>query len=283
MFVKYLADVNSLFVAFLQKKSTLLYFLYTYNLLLCRIPIVYFENQGGFYKVIVTSYSFNHIYSNVELKTKTNVILLKREIWHMKGIIKDKDSLVLSASVADEDKAVSQQTTQASNSTSKNARGKSKDNKLKINGKAWLQYKYWLIGLLVSFIPLLAIPFAQKSVGTDVDFFAAIFKNAEIIFIGISLSISALNTYIKPISQTKRDSWIWLNMIAIIVGALSYGIIVTQEESTKNLDWDFLGDFNFGFFVFIFLIGSYKYILDIFNFKDFKNIVNLIGGLRKNG
>ena len=72
-------------------------------------------------------------------------------------------------------------------------------------------------------------------------------------------------------------------MIAIIVGALSYGIIVTQDESTKNLDWDFLGDFNFGFFVFIFLIGSYKYILDIFNFKDFKNIVNLIGGLRKNG
>jgi len=241
------------------------------------------KNQGGFYKVIVTSYSFNHIYSNVELKTKTNVILLKREIWHMKGIIKDKDSLVLSAGVADEDKAVSQQTTQASNSTSKNARGKSKDNKFKINGKAWLQYKYWLIGLLVSFIPLLAIPFAQKSVGTDVDFFAAIFKNAEIIFIGISLSISALNTYIKPISKTKRDSWIWLNMIAIIVGALSYGIIVTQDESTKDLDWEFLGDFNFGFFVFIFLIGSYKYILDIFNFKDFKNIVKLIGGLRKNG
>ncbi len=205
--------------------------------------------------------------------------------------IKDRESVGLCMAVASESVCApenksdifetSEKTTTKSNQKNNQ---KSQHSKSKINKKACKMYMFWVIGLIISFIPLLAVPFSQKITGeTDVNFFDTVFKSAEIIFIGISLAISALNTYIHPSSKTHSDIWIWSNIIVIILGALFYGVIVTHEQQSADVDLTFLIYFNAFFFVLVFLLGSYKYIMNIFNIKDLYHIKDLFGGYKTNG
>ncbi len=148
--------------------------------------------------------------------------------------------------------------------------------KLKFNKNAAIRYSYWFIGLVISIIPLFAIPFADKLMDVQKkSFFQAIFESEEIFFIGVSLAISALNDYIHK-TQPKKFSglWTWLNLIIIILGAMFYGITVflvqfseTNTDLKINIDYDFLLMYNIFYLLVIIIVGSYKYIKDILEVK----------------
>lgn len=145
--------------------------------------------------------------------------------------------------------------------------------KKKFNSKALRRYLYWFLGLIVSLVPLLAIPFGNKLVGASQEgFFYELFKNNEIFFIGVSLSIAAINDYVQQ-RQTKKsgDFWTCINIIVIVIGAMFYGItaFVIQHGSLFEIeiDYNFLIWCNIFYLSVIIVLGSYKYVKDILGVK----------------
>lgn len=140
------------------------------------------------------------------------------------------------------------------------------------NKKALNRYCTWIIGMVVSFVPLLALPFTKALTGIEQDFFKEMFMSNEIFFIGVSLSIAALNDYInKTNKNSTSDVWVYINIITIAIGAMFYGITtVLMENITKNntvIDNDFLCFCNVVYLLVIIMLSSYKYIREICGVK----------------
>ena len=130
------------------------------------------------------------------------------------------------------------------------------------------RYRNWLIGLVISFIPLLALPLSEVILGNmEQNFVAKIFISSEIIFIGISLSIASLNDYINSSLIKGNDTWTWINIVAITLGAMVYGVTTISQNLSPVLNKTINGTFvimlNVTFLVLILIIGSYKYISEI--------------------
>lgn len=145
------------------------------------------------------------------------------------------------------------------------------ENKEKIkNKKNQIKHRYrnWLIGLIISLIPLLAVPFIGLFKGEN-EFsyiFYDIFSSYEIIFVGIALSIAALNDFVSQESEESKEGWTWLNIIIIAFGAMIYGGLAVESNAGENFDLSAIFIFNLIYLGIIFLLGSAKY------YQEFKEV-----------
>ena len=140
----------------------------------------------------------------------------------------------------------------------------------KIYSNAKIRYRNWLIGMIVSFIPVLALPLSRIYMGEPVGI--ALFDSfcsSEIIFIGISLAIASLNDFLAREADENKQGWTWINIILIILGAMVYGVTVITEELSagrvgeKAFNYDLAFGFNVFFLLIIFLLGSARYIKEM--------------------
>lgn len=130
--------------------------------------------------------------------------------------------------------------------------------------KALEKYFFWLMGLIISFIPILALPLylLYKNAAVEETLFHS-FCDAEIIFIGISLAIASLNDFIRE-DVNKSSIWTFINILVIIFGAMAYGVAnISQEIEKKNFNYNFAFGINMTFLVVIFLLGTGRYIGEI--------------------
>lgn len=145
--------------------------------------------------------------------------------------------------------------------------------RFKFNKNAAIRYLYWFVGMVISFVPLFALPFAKTLISAPQSgFFQEIFKSSEIFFVGVSLAIAALNDYIHKTQPKKFSSlWTWSNIIIILFGAMFYGITVILIQNSDvwkiNINYEFLSTCNFLYLLVIIVVGSYKYIKDILGVK----------------
>ena len=129
--------------------------------------------------------------------------------------------------------------------------------------KALEKYFFWLMGLIISFIPILALPLylLYKNAAVEETLFHS-FCDAEIIFIGISLAIASLNDFIRE-DVNKSSIWTFINIIVIIFGAMVYGVANISQEIEKNFNYNFAFAINMTFLVVIFLLGTGRYISEM--------------------
>ena len=141
--------------------------------------------------------------------------------------------------------------------------------KFKFNKNAAVRYLYWFVGMVISFIPLFALPFTNKLLNVPQDgLFQEVFKSSEIFFVGVSLVIAALNDYIHKTQPKKFSSlWTWSNIIIVLFGAMFYGITTVLIQNSNiwkiEINYQFLSSCNFFYLLVIIVVGSYKYIKDI--------------------
>lgn len=122
-------------------------------------------------------------------------------------------------------------------------------------------FKMWLIGFAISFIPILALPIYHiiclESICVILE---DLFFNSEIIFLGISLTITSINDFITPHSKESGSDWMWISIITIIVGALVFSLfIVSLENNNGPINKTFVIIFNILYLVVCFLLGYSKY------------------------
>ncbi len=123
------------------------------------------------------------------------------------------------------------------------------------------QFVMWLIGFAISLIPILALPLYHIIfIESTSSIFEDLFYNSEIIFVGISLTITSINDFITPQSKESGSSWMWINIITIIVGTLIFSLIVIAfEKDSQKVNKTFVIAFNIVYLVVCFLLGFFKY------------------------
>lgn len=145
------------------------------------------------------------------------------------------------------------------------------NNKEKLKEKrkqVWCRYRNWLIGLVISLIPLFAVPFIRMFKGEN-DFGNMLyetFSSYEIIFVGISLAIAALNDFIAQESKGSKEGWTWLNIIIIAFGAMIYGGLAVESNAGGSFDLSVLFKFNLAYLGIIFMLGTAKY------YREFREV-----------
>ena len=127
------------------------------------------------------------------------------------------------------------------------------------------KYGMWLLGLIISFIPLLAVPFIKFFVGQGdlLKLLLEIFYSSEIIFIGISLIITVLIDFLTDEKQNRKVGWIVINVVVIMFGAMIYGVISATISLGIELKNELLLGFNISYFLFVFLLGTSKYVCEL--------------------
>ena len=131
------------------------------------------------------------------------------------------------------------------------------------------QFGNWWWGLVISFLPLLAVPL-YKAFNNDIsvgDFFFKLFSNCEWIFIGVSLAITSLNDYIQYSTKKKKKSKISFNIVLIVAGAIVYGLMTICNQTPESFNDLLALGFNIIFMLMILIVGSGEYIQQIMEVK----------------
>lgn len=125
------------------------------------------------------------------------------------------------------------------------------------------RFRNWWIGLVISFIPLFAVPFSKLLSGKSSNLFFEVFSNYEIIYVGISLMIVTLNDFMSHSSKKAKNSWHGLNIALIVIGAVIYGLMAVTHYNAEvgdgTFDFSVAFWFNIIFLVIIILLGSIQY------------------------
>ena len=125
-----------------------------------------------------------------------------------------------------------------------------------------LKYRNWWYGLAISFIPLFAIPVANIVLDNAslCDFLFKLFSSCEIIFIGVSIAITALNDF-QGSNIKKEKNWMaQLSMVLIVFGTLIYGVIALCQDRFETINVGFVLGFNVIFLITIIALASAQYI-----------------------
>lgn len=124
----------------------------------------------------------------------------------------------------------------------------------------------WLLGVAISMLPLVALPF--KSFLEDGNFFAMLYNlfcDASILFVGISFTITSLNDFVTNWADNYGRSG--LTLLLLISAAIVYTTTVSVENKNTNI---VLG-INLFYFISMFLLSVIKYINEI---RGIKNGIN---------
>lgn len=117
----------------------------------------------------------------------------------------------------------------------------------------------WIGGILISFLPILALPFGGFiSNGSFVAMLYDIFCDSSVIFIGISFTITAVNDFVGY-SEIK-ERWIISNFFLLILGTIFYVVIIVKKDLGSTVDMKVVFWVNLIYFVVMLLLGASKYI-----------------------
>ena len=130
---------------------------------------------------------------------------------------------------------------------------------------AWYRYLSWFGGMLVAFIPAVAYPF-YRFVSTDDTFSQVLFLvfcQSQIIFIAVSMCITANNDALSDSPDRFIKYWkilIWALIVlgALLFGAISISEIIEQTHSQEKTFW-----INIVLLVSTVIVGSIPYIISI--------------------
>ena len=130
------------------------------------------------------------------------------------------------------------------------------------------QFRNWIIGIVISFLPLLALPFKSfLSHGDLSKMLYELFCDTSIMFIGIALTITAMNEFIVEYAEKEKDGWIWVNIILLIFGAIIYTVVVIEKDANKDIKTNVILTVNLIYFVIMFALSASKYIKKICEVK----------------
>lgn len=126
------------------------------------------------------------------------------------------------------------------------------------------KFRNWCIGIAVSLLPLLALPFAGLfGHGSFCKMFYDLFCDASIVYVGISFTITALNDFTAKCIEKDKEGWVWGNFILLLLGVIIYVTMIMQKANDGNMKIEivFIVDLIY-FLVMLFLTAS-QYIREI--------------------
>lgn len=145
--------------------------------------------------------------------------------------------------------------------------GQSKNKKQKPAFKAACsRYALWIVGLIVGFIPATAIPLFGIFSGQYENagaFFTALFCQSEILFMSVSLAISANNDASALKGKLLKFLWRMFALVLIAVGAMSFAILAIMENMKINISVNATTSFSVILFLVTLIGGSTPYVISI--------------------
>ena len=120
------------------------------------------------------------------------------------------------------------------------------------------RFKLWLIGFGMSCIPIIIPPIAFLLFSESVpDYWKRALSSADIIFIGITLCITAMYDLISQDSETREFPWGYV--VLLILGGSVFGFISAASELSADFNYVFAIVLNFSFLVIAFIRGIWQY------------------------
>lgn len=105
----------------------------------------------------------------------------------------------------------------------------SEQNRIENLKNAKSQFSTWIMGFVVSLIPLFILPILKISNGNEFSVaFNGFFSNPELFFIGISITVAAANDFVNNSRTFSETLWFQINMVMILLGTLIYTLIIVQ-------------------------------------------------------
>ena len=132
------------------------------------------------------------------------------------------------------------------------------------------RYWTWLMGMAISFIPVVALPLYlcfTSSINSIPTFLSKVFYQSDILYLVISLSISAHNDASANMPKSFLNWWQKINWILIVLGAVIFGILTIVENTSGTIASSSVLWFNSIFFVISIIIGSVPYVSSIVEAK----------------
>ena len=128
--------------------------------------------------------------------------------------------------------------------------------------KARTRYYNWLMGMIISMLPLFAVPsiWLFKGESNFCHIFYEIFCDYEVVFVGVSLAITSLNDRISNKSEDSIGFWTWPSIILIVSGALIYGVLTVLNTFNQGFDSSILFFFNLAYLGIILVFGTIEYL-----------------------
>ena len=134
---------------------------------------------------------------------------------------------------------------------------------------AIIQFGTWIAGFTLSILPLLIVPLSRLlNYETFESAFDDFFLNPEILFIGISIAIAALNDFVNNSNKVLGSMWFHINMFFIVLGSLIYTAMVVHAYYRPAAAKPGV----FKFFIILYLVivlalGCIRYIENIFTYR----------------
>lgn len=130
------------------------------------------------------------------------------------------------------------------------------------------KFRNWVLGIIFSFLPLLALPFNHLIGGGNVaTMLYKLFCDISIVFVGISFTISALNDFIAKCTKRDEDGWVWINLILLLLGAIIYTVVVLQKDENPDMEMGTVFWINLIYIVLMFILSANKYICEIWEVR----------------
>lgn len=133
---------------------------------------------------------------------------------------------------------------------------------------AYIRYLIWFVGLIIGFIPAAALPILKLFGGQLTSFgsfISALFCQSEILFMSVSLSISANNDATVHNKKGFMIIWRLIAIILIVLGAISFTVLAVMEYLKLNISENVVMWFGLILFALTLIGGSIPYIVAICN------------------
>lgn len=127
------------------------------------------------------------------------------------------------------------------------------------NWKEKKKFKNWIWSILISFLPILALPVWELiSNGNISTMLYTLFCDSSVIFVGISFTITAMNDFVeyRKIGEYSINP----NFFLLILGTIFYVVIIIRKDVGLTVDMNVVFGVNLGYFIIMFLLGASKYI-----------------------
>lgn len=126
------------------------------------------------------------------------------------------------------------------------------------------KFLYWGLGIIISFLPILALPIGNWISGANIrEALYELFCDISIMFVGISFTITALNDFIMKCTEKNEVGWVFLNIVLLILGAIIYTVVVMQKNDNPKMDMSRVFWINLIYFFIMFALSAHKYIKEM--------------------
>lgn len=128
-----------------------------------------------------------------------------------------------------------------------------------------LRLVVWLSGFLLSLVPLLAEPLHELLFSQE--FLSSLYQafcGCEILFLGVTLAVSALNDFLENNSGVWHIIWMVCTILFIILGSIVYGDLIIQRSNNILPDDNVVFVVNIVYLGVIFILGLSRYLTSIF-------------------